>query len=82
MPGAGVPIPTAVKRHLGLDGDPSWIITTEINRFIWPGPDIRPARGSDTSLYGAIPAWPFDQVKQEISTNARIHQAAITKRTE
>jgi hypothetical protein len=43
-----------VKRHLGLDDEPSWIITTEVNRFVWPGPDIRVVEGSDTPLYGAI----------------------------
>ena len=75
-------MPGAVKRHLGLDSDPSWIITTEVNRFIWPGPDIRPAGNSDTPFYGPIPAKLFSQVKQQISDNAKAQQAAIVKRTE
>jgi hypothetical protein len=39
-----VEIPLAVKKRMGLDGDHSWIVTTEVNRFIWPGPDIRRSR--------------------------------------
>jgi hypothetical protein len=80
--GSGVPIPLAVKRHLGLDDAPSWIVTSEVNRFFGPGPDIRPAKGADEPLYGAIPARLFQQVKGQISTNAASGQASVTKRTE
>ncbi|WP_294006202.1 hypothetical protein [Sphingomonas sp.] len=81
-PDEGVPIPPAVKRYLGLDDDPSWIVTTELNRFIWPGPDIRSAKDSDTPLYGAIPAKLFEQVKLQISAHAKQGQVAVSKRTE
>lgn len=30
------------KRRLGLDDERSWIVLTESNRFVWPGPDMRP----------------------------------------
>jgi hypothetical protein len=40
--GAGIEIPTKVKRRLGLDDARSWIVTDELNRFIWPGFDLRP----------------------------------------
>ena|ERR1700730_9234785 len=40
----GVEIPIAVKLRMGLDGDHSWIVTSEVNRFIWQGPDVRPVR--------------------------------------
>ncbi|HET9398893.1 MAG TPA: hypothetical protein VFO45_08760, partial [Sphingomicrobium sp.] len=80
--GEGVPVPQAVKRHLSLDDEPSWIVTTEVNRFIWPGPDIRSAKGSDTPLYGAIPSKLFDQVKQQISANHQVQQTSVVKRTE
>jgi len=80
--GRGVEVPQAVKGHLGLDDQRSWIITSEVNQFIWPGPDIRATKGSDTPLYGAIPARLFAQTVQQISDNARVSQAAIIKRTE
>jgi hypothetical protein len=37
-----VEIPAVVKRRLGLDNAQSWIITSELNRFVWPGYDLRP----------------------------------------
>lgn len=40
----GVEIPLAVKKRMGLDDEHSWIVTTEVNRFIWQGPDVRPVR--------------------------------------
>jgi hypothetical protein len=37
-----IEIPPVTKRRLGLDGQRSWIVLTESNRFVWPGPDVRP----------------------------------------
>lgn len=34
-------IPPAVKRHLGLDHERSWVMLDEGNRFVWPGFDLR-----------------------------------------
>ena len=39
-----VEIPAAVKRRLKLDDERSWVVLAEANRFIWPGPDLRPVR--------------------------------------
>jgi hypothetical protein len=36
-----VEIPQATKSRLGLDDERSWIVLTEANRFIWPGPNLR-----------------------------------------
>jgi hypothetical protein len=36
---AAVEIPAAVKRHLGLDDQRSWIVVAEGNEFDWPGYD-------------------------------------------
>jgi hypothetical protein len=38
---AAIELPTAVKRHLGLDDERSWVVLTESNQFAWPGPDLR-----------------------------------------
>lgn len=80
--GEGIPIPQSVKRHLGLDSDRSWIVVTELNRFTWPGPDIRPTKGGDSPLYGPIPARLFHQVQQAISNHAQAGRLQIPKRTE
>ncbi len=52
-----VEIPLAVKRRLGLDEARSWVVTSEMNRFIWPGPDLRPVPASDAGRYdhGLLP---------------------------
>jgi hypothetical protein len=39
-----------VKRHLGLDGERSWIVLDEINDFIWPGHDLRPVPGASSRI--------------------------------
>lgn len=79
-PGEGVEIPAPVKRHLGLDEARSWIITTEINRFNWIGPDIRIVPGGEDPFYGAIPAALFEKVRSSIMANARRFRS--TNRTE
>ena len=37
-----VELPQSVKRRVGLDDAASWIVTNELNRFIWPGYYLRP----------------------------------------
>jgi hypothetical protein len=44
----------ATKQRLRLDAQRSWIITTELNQFIWPGPDLRPTPSGEY-LYGYLP---------------------------
>jgi mRNA-degrading endonuclease toxin of MazEF toxin-antitoxin module len=56
-PDMAVEIPLRVKQHLNLDSERSWIICTEVNRFIWPGPDLRriPGRKDEPYFYGVLP---------------------------
>lgn len=65
-PEAGIEIPRATKQRLGMDTERSWIITTELNRFVWPGPDIRALPSGEYS-YGYLPGKllqaALDQVK-------------------
>ena len=35
-----IELPPVIKVHLGLDAAPSWIMLTETNDFLWPGPDL------------------------------------------
>ncbi|HVY14630.1 MAG TPA: type II toxin-antitoxin system PemK/MazF family toxin [Rhodopila sp.] len=58
-----VELPAAVKRHLGLDPERSWVILDEINEFAWPGFDLRPLPGSrDQFAYGFLPPRLFNQI--------------------
>lgn len=56
-PDMAVEIPLKVKEHLNLDSERSWIVCTEVNRFIWPGPDLRriPERKDTPYSYGVLP---------------------------
>ena len=80
--GDGVEVPPAVKRHLGLDDERSWIVTTQVNRFIWPGPDVRPTKGQSSPHYGAIPAKLFEQARLQIMAHRSAGNARVIKRTE
>jgi len=68
-----VAIPASVKRRLGLDDVPSWIVTCELNRFVWPGYDLRPiARGrKGTFAYGYLPPDLFAAVKRGVAANRK-----------
>ncbi|MDI7774135.1 type II toxin-antitoxin system PemK/MazF family toxin [Asticcacaulis sp. EMRT-3] len=79
-----VQMPPQVKNHLGLTDRPaSYIVTTEINRFVWPGPDIRPfeRNGRMDIFHGQIPAKLFDIVRNSLIDNIRAHRHAATSRS-
>lgn len=72
-PDRGVEIPLATKKRLGLDEQRSWIITDELNRFVWPGPDLRQRDDTAQFDYGILPAALFEQVKAQVRLNAHDH---------
>jgi hypothetical protein len=63
-----VEIPAALKIHLGLDDLPSWIVVTETNDFLWPGPDLRtvPGPGPRRFDYGMLPPRFFAHVRERL----------------
>ena len=78
-----VQIPAVTKQRLGLDDDSSWIILTEVNRFLWPGPDVRqiPIAPGGQFTYGVIPPALFDKVKASILCCARDNTLLATIRS-
>ena len=51
-----IEIPAKVARALGLDGERHWIRIDELNRFSWPGYDLRTIPGrSGEYAYGMLP---------------------------
>jgi hypothetical protein len=71
-----IEIPEFVKTRLGMDNERSWIVISEYNDFVWPGPDLRPVPGDDDGAiaYGALPASLFEQVRKawlELATKGR-----------
>lgn len=63
-----IEIPQPTAKRLGLDSDRSWIVITEANDFIWPGPDLRPAKLGDPAsvAYGFLPPKLFRQVRDRL----------------
>lgn len=79
---AGIEIPPSTRRRLGLDAEPCWIMITELNRFVWPGPDLRPIPGSaDTFSYGLLPPRFFRTVRDALVQRASQGQVRTTTRT-
>ncbi|WP_156906350.1 growth inhibitor PemK [Novosphingobium acidiphilum] len=75
----GVEIPAAIKRHLGLDSDRSWIILSEFNEIDWTDPGIIPARPNQW-VYGFVPA-PFAEKLRDLArTKIMEARATITRR--
>lgn len=78
--GAGVEIPRAVKQHLRLDDQRSWIIVSEGDRFVWPGYDLRKVPGSNDYHYGFLPPRFFNQVIAAFRSWHAVHKVAVTNR--
>lgn len=52
-----IELPPQVNARLGFDATSSWIVTTETNRFTWPGLHLEriPWRSDATVVYGMLP---------------------------
>jgi len=79
-PASAVEIPAAVKRHLGLDDDRSWVVVSEGNEFHWPGYDLRKIGGADRYDYGFLPPRLFDEVRDAFLKWHRTHRVRLTPR--
>lgn len=83
-PADGIEIPPALKAHLGFDDEPSWIIVTETNDFLWPGPDLRPVPGSRPPRfhYGMLPPRFFAHLRNRILEAYRRRNLTRIERSE
>jgi hypothetical protein len=83
-PEDAIEIPLATKNRLKLDSGRSWVVITEANEFIWPGPDLRPIPGRDPSTiaYGPLPPRFFAYVRDKFLERDRNNKSARVKRTE
>jgi mRNA-degrading endonuclease toxin of MazEF toxin-antitoxin module len=79
-----VEIPTATKRRLGLDERRSWVVTDDLNEFVWPGPDLRPVPGRRpaTFAYGLLPAALYEAVRKRVLEHARARAVRPVRRDE
>lgn len=82
-PAHAVEIPAAVKQRLRLDSDRSWIVLTEWNEFVWPGPDLRrlPEADDSTVAYGVLPPGLFRSVRERFLALLAARRAQAVQRT-
>ena len=79
-----VGIPARVKERLGLDAERSWVVLSEWNEFIWPGPDLRRVTGRDESsvAYGMLPPSLFAAIRDRFLALVTARGARRVARTE
>lgn len=77
VPEKAMEVPAWTKKRLALDEERSWIITTEVNRFIWPGPDLRPVPGG-----GYLPGAMTRDLVAQVKANAQDKSLLVVGRIE
>ena len=79
-----VELPLAVKRRLGLADARSWVIVTELNRFVWPGPDLCPVPPTKEGRfdYGLLPPGLFRSIRERFLACAKAQRVRVVARTE
>ena len=79
-----IELPLKTTRRLGLDDAQSWIVLTEMNRFTWPGPDIRLIGdpGDRQWAYGFLPANLYRKLRDEIVRRIKAHAMSQVHRSE
>ena len=80
-PKDAIELPAAVKRRLGLDDERSWVVVTELNRFLWPGPDLRPVSGKPGQFaYGLLPEKLIIRLREQIVERRRERRLRMVHR--
>nr|WP_036292238.1 type II toxin-antitoxin system PemK/MazF family toxin [Methylosinus sp. PW1] len=79
-----VELPTATKKRLRLDGERSWVVLSEANRFVWPGPDLRPLpnAGAGSAVLGLLPYKFAEELRLRLLAHIKARRAHIVPRTE
>ena len=75
-------IPAPVKSRLRLDGRQSWIVLTEANRFVWPGPDLRPTQAGkiETVACGLLPKAFYNDLKRAFIAHLKARVVDVVTR--
>jgi hypothetical protein len=81
---AAIELHAATKARLGLDDARSWVVVSEVNRFVWPGTDLRPVSRDqpDRFDYGLLPPAIFDRIKERLAACVKAQRLKIVDRTE
>ena len=74
-----VELPFATKRRLKLDEERSWIVTNEVNKFSWPGLDLRPDETGNV-IIGYVPGKIVERVIANLRAHAsRAHFSSVSR---
>jgi hypothetical protein len=76
-----IEIPSTTKQRLGLDDARSWIITNDLNVFVWPGPDIRQIDLAHGIAYGYLPSTLTKALILAVRDQMKLGKGAFVKRT-
>ena len=77
-----VEIPAKVKERLALGLEQSWVVLSEWNEFIWPGPDLRLVHGAVSSVaYGILPPSFFSMIRDRFLALAEAGRSKRVVRT-
>jgi hypothetical protein len=81
---AALELPPAVKQHLGLDAERSWVVLSESNLFDWPGPDLRRVgdRNDSSVAYGLLPPRLFAELRRRFLALEAAARSTRVQRTE
>lgn len=80
-PAASIPIPPATCRSLGLDDGRHWLRLDELNRFAWPGYDLRAIPGRPGRYdYGMLAPRLFERLRAGILARQKMRVARVIRR--
>lgn len=78
-----IALPAPTQLRLGLDGERSWVLASDLNQFVWPGFDLRPIRrGADEVAFGFLPASLVEDLRARVLAVARRGGPILTQRSE
>ena len=80
-----IEIPYATKERLGLDSERSWVLLTEANRFVWPGPDLRmkePDGSPESVAFGLLPRAFFKDIASKFADAIERRLTRVVRRTQ
>ena len=79
---SAIELPPDIKARLGLEpGSASWVVCSEVNRFAWPGPDLRPIPHKGGWNHGRIPDLLLLQIQRMLRASAGRRQLRVVRRT-
>jgi hypothetical protein len=77
-----IEIPAKVRKAIGLDDEPCWVVVSEYNVDEWPNAGLTPLPGTrDVFAYGLIPPGLFAIIKARLIELAREKKSEAVTRT-